>query len=143
MLFPFRARRARFAVLLTAACLAAAVGCSDGNGNGSSSSSTPSGARTPSGSAPAASPSSHAKTKLTINNFMFMPSTLTVKAGTEVVVTNADTTAHTVTADTKSDFDTGTVAAGRTVTFKAPSKPGTYPYACTIHPFMKATLVAR
>jgi plastocyanin len=143
MLFPFRARRARFAVLLTAACLTAVVGCSDGNGNGSSSSSTPSGAGTPSGSAPAASPSSNSKTKITIDNFTFMPAKLTVKAGATVTVTNSDTTAHTVTANTKSDFDTGAIAAGRTVTFTAPSKPGTYPYACTIHPFMKATLVVR
>jgi plastocyanin len=136
MPFPFRARRARFGVLLAAACLTAVAGCSDGNGDGSASSPTPS-------SSSSSTPSADSKPKLTLAHCRVMPARHTVRAGARVVVTNSDTTAHTVTADTASDFDTGTIAAGRTVSFAAPSEPGTYPYACTIHPFMKATLVVR
>lgn len=37
-------------------------------------------------------------------------------------------------------FDTGDIAAGATVHFTAPSKPGTFPYRCNIHQFMTGTL---
>jgi plastocyanin len=79
---------------------------------------------------------------ITIKNFAFSPSTLTVAAGTTVTVHNDDSATHTVTANAKT-FDTGDVAPGGTVTFKAPATAGTYPYICMIHQFMHATLVVR
>jgi plastocyanin len=57
-------------------------------------------------------------------------------------VRNNDTAPHTVTAKDKS-FDTGTIDPGKTATFTAPTKPGTYDYICTIHPYMKGTLIVR
>nr|WP_271417100.1 cupredoxin domain-containing protein [Streptomyces lienomycini] len=55
-------------------------------------------------------------------------------------VANDDTTTHTLTAAEDNAFDTGDIAPGRSATFTAPSKPGDFPYDCTIHPFMKGTL---
>ncbi len=46
---------------------------------------------------------------------------------------------HTVTA-TDGSFDTGNIPGNAHGMFTAPSKPGSYPYKCAIHPFMKATL---
>jgi plastocyanin len=77
---------------------------------------------------------------IVIDNFAFAPGTLTVKPGAKVTVTNKDTTTHTVTATTGKAFDTGNVAPGASGTFTAPTKPGSYPYICSIHPFMKGTL---
>ncbi len=51
---------------------------------------------------------------------------------------NMDTEAHTLTADDGS-FD-AVVKAGTSITFTAPSKPGTYPYHCTYHANMHGTL---
>jgi plastocyanin len=74
---------------------------------------------------------------ITIRNFKF-GSPLTVKVGTTVTVKNADTTAHTVTADDKS-FDTGPISPGKTKTF-AVTKAGTLRFHCDIHNFMTGSI---
>ncbi|MYS24539.1 cupredoxin domain-containing protein [Streptomyces sp. DvalAA-14] len=75
---------------------------------------------------------------IVINSFAFSPATLTVHPGVTVTVKNQDSTAHTATDG--SVFDTGTIGPGKSATFTAPKKPGTYSYICTIHQFMKGTL---
>jgi plastocyanin len=120
--------------LLSAVCLLAAVaGCSSSSSGGSGSATGAS----PSASAPA---SGGGADRVSIKNLAFNPATLTVKAGAVVTVTNNDSTTHTLTAGGAKAFDTGDIAPGRTVTFTAPSKAGSYPFTCTIHPFMKGTL---
>ena len=75
-----------------------------------------------------------------IKNFAFSPATLQVKAGTTVTWTNQDTDAHTVT----SAASGGPLHSAALATHAAYSytftKPGTYAYICTIHPFMPATV---
>ncbi|MGH9077819.1 MAG: cupredoxin domain-containing protein [Acidimicrobiales bacterium] len=80
---------------------------------------------------------------ITISNYTFNPKTLTVAPGAKITVHNTDNVTHTVTANgtAKGKFDTGDIAGGATTTFTAPSTAGQYPYMCTIHPFMTATLV--
>ena len=82
----------------------------------------------------------HTTAAVTIQNFAFTPATLTVAPGTKVVWTNKDSVAHTVTSDNGAWPDSGSLATGQsfTVTF---GKPGTYPYHCSIHPYMKASVV--
>lgn len=80
-----------------------------------------------------------ASVALTISGFNFHPANFTVTPGESIVVTNNDGVAHTFTSKTGA-FDTGTVNPGQTVTVKAPSNPGSYPYDCTIHTFMVGTL---
>ena len=77
---------------------------------------------------------------VSIQNFKFNPDKLTVKVGDKVTVTNLDEgTPHTLTADDKS-FDTGVFQKSdnpKTITL---TKAGTFPYTCTVHPFMKGTI---
>lgn len=118
------------AVLSAVGLLLALTGCSDSDSGGSGSTAT--------ASPPASSPGGAAR--IDIRNFAFNPASISVRAGATVTVTNDDTTTHTVTASGAKTFDTGDIAPGRTVTFTAPAKAGSYPYICTIHPFMKGTL---
>ena len=79
-------------------------------------------------------------TSITIKNFAFSPATLSVSPGARLTVHNEDAATHTVTSVSNA-FNTGDVAPGATVTFTAPTSPGTYAYICMIHQFMHGTLV--
>ncbi len=76
-----------------------------------------------------------------IVDFSYQPARLTIRPGTTVVWNNRGQVAHTVTAEDRS-FDTGEIDSGQTgsLTF---SRPGTYRYHCTPHPFMKGEIVVR
>ncbi|MDA8313626.1 MAG: cupredoxin domain-containing protein [Actinomycetota bacterium] len=80
-----------------------------------------------------------ANATIIIKNFAFHPALLDVTPGERITVHNEDPVTHTVTSTTHA-FNTGDVSPGATVTFTAPTKPGTYPYICVIHPFMHGTL---
>lgn len=99
----------------------------------SSSSSGPSG----SGSSPSASGN-----MVMIKGFAFHPSSLTVKVGTKVTFVNEDSVTHTATSSSNAPIDSGNLTKGQsyTVTF---TKAGTYSYTCTIHPYMKGTIVVQ
>ncbi|MGW3513755.1 plastocyanin/azurin family copper-binding protein [Streptomyces sp. NPDC000994] len=93
--------------------------------------------RPPSPSTPAAPVSGNA---VAIKNFAFAPATLKVKAGTTVTWTNQDTDAHTVTsAGSGGPLHSAALATHATYRYTF-TKPGTYHYLCTIHPFMTATV---
>jgi plastocyanin len=85
--------------------------------------------------------------KVSIRNFTFFPATFSVAPGTTIVVTNNDTVTHTLTGLTASNplgkFDTGNIAAGKSVAITAPTKPGSYPFHCSIHSSMIGTLVVK
>ncbi len=64
-------------------------------------------------------------------NFYFKPDTITAKAGQTVNITFSDNEGyHTIVVD-EIDFKK-TVTAGETITFVAPSKPGSYPFICDV-----------
>jgi plastocyanin len=65
-----------------------------------------------------------------------------VAAGSTVTVMNMDSESHSVSADGAGGFDV-TVQPGKSATFTAPDKPGSYPYHCTFHSDMHGTLVVR
>ncbi|MEU7059142.1 cupredoxin domain-containing protein [Streptomyces sp. NPDC046197] len=123
-------RRAVCLVLAAAATLLPVTACSGGNGNPSSATST-----APTAPSPAA--------RIAMKNFAFDPATVAVKAGQKVVVVNEDSVAHTVTATQGKEFDTGNIDGGKSGTFTAPSKSGSYPFVCTYHSNMKGTLIVR
>lgn len=90
---------------------------------------------------PEESESSQAPDEAVITIEEFMYSELEpVAPGTEITVENTDTAAHTVTADGEGDFDV-TIAPGASETFTAPNEAGEYPYLCTFHAGMTATLM--
>lgn len=88
---------------------------------------------------PSSAPLSITDKIIDIKSFAYNPTTLTVKAGETIMVTNSDTVGHSVTEDSGL-FDTGLLAAGQTKTFTAPSKAGSYKYHCSAHASMTATL---
>jgi plastocyanin len=99
----------------------------------------------PSSSASSSSSSSSSSVKgtsITIENFMFMPMSLTVSPGATVKVTNKDSATHTLTANDNA-FNTGDITQNQTKTFKAPMKPGTYTYICNIHQYMMGTIIVK
>jgi plastocyanin len=144
MSLSFRPGRSRLAATVCALGALALAGCSGSDNGGSGNSTTTSATAAASAPGSSATPAA-AKNTIIIDNFKFMPSKLTVKAGTKVTVTNKDTTAHTVTGtgSAKGKFNTGHIAPGKTKRFTAPKKAGSYPFDCSIHPFMKGTLTVK
>jgi hypothetical protein len=69
---------------------------------------------------------------------------MTVKPGQKVTVTNQDPMQHTLTNRRTALFSTGTIEGnGGTETFTAPTKPGSYPFGCLLHPAMHGTLIVQ
>ena len=76
-----------------------------------------------------------------IDNFSFSPSALTVAAGTTVTWTNRDDIPHTVvSADTVFKSKVLDTDEKFSYTF---SKPGTYPYFCSVHPKMTGQVIVQ
>ena len=74
-------------------------------------------------------------------DFMFAPLTVTIAAGTTLTWTNRDDEPHTVVSDTGL-FRSGALDTNESFSFKF-EKPGTYHYACSIHPRMVGTIVVQ
>lgn len=79
---------------------------------------------------------------ITIKNFMFMPMSMTVKAGTTVTWTNDDVTPHDI------EFQGGIIPTSPQISAGGGPRswshtfttPGTYPYVCGIHTYMTGTI---
>jgi plastocyanin len=76
---------------------------------------------------------------VSIDNFAFVPATLTVRVGSTVTWTNHDEEPHTVAASDGSFHSPGMGSQG-TYSHTFPTA-GKYDYICSIHPFMHATVV--
>jgi plastocyanin len=76
-----------------------------------------------------------------MRNLAFEPARITVDVGTTIVWRNNDQVEHTVTASDRS-WDSGIIRPGasweRTFT-----RPGSYDFYCTPHPFMKGVVIVR
>ncbi len=92
----------------------------------------------PTTSAAAGAPAATAA--VVIEDFTFQPSTLNVKVGDTITVTNEDEAVHTLTADDRS-FDTGPLSKGQSATIKV-TKAGANPYICRPHPYMRGVITA-
>jgi plastocyanin len=73
-----------------------------------------------------------------IHNFKFEPANVAIAVGQTVQFMNTDEEPHTATA-TDGTFDSKGLDTDQTWNYTA-TKPGTFPYICSIHPFMKGTL---
>jgi plastocyanin len=74
-----------------------------------------------------------------IKGSAFGPSSITISAGTTITWTNKDAVVHTVTSD-NGLFDSGNLTINSTFSRQF-TTPGTYPYHCTPHPAMTATVI--
>jgi plastocyanin len=85
-------------------------------------------------------------TTVTIQNFAFSPAVITVPRGTTVTWVNQDSASHTIISDAQGSvaqgalFTSNSMANGASYSFKF-DNPGSYPYHCSIHPTMKATVI--
>lgn len=76
-----------------------------------------------------------------IKDFQYAPTVLTVPVGTTITWINHDEEPHTVTSATGAFASAGLLNED---TFAQRfTTPGTYQYACALHPHMKATVVVR
>ena len=91
------------------------------------------------GSSVAASPD--VATIVLARDFMFAPTSMTVKAGSSVTWTNKDDEPHTVVSDTGL-FRSGAMDTNESFSFRF-DKAGTYHYACSIHPRMVGTIIVQ
>jgi len=80
-------------------------------------------------------------TKVVVKDFMFSPTTSTVKAGSTVTWTNLDDEPHTVLSDAGL-FKSGAMDTNESFSFKF-DRPGTYHFTCSIHPRMVGTIVVQ
>jgi plastocyanin len=76
-----------------------------------------------------------------VKNFAFSPMNLTVTKGTKVTWKFEDSAQHTVKANDGS-FSSPALSGGKTYSFTF-DKAGTYPYICSIHQYMTATITVK
>jgi plastocyanin len=78
---------------------------------------------------------------VSISNFAFAPAELTLLPGDTVVWTNDDAFRHTASADSGA-WSSPELRTGERFRFVA-TRPGRFPYHCSAHPVMRATLIVR
>ncbi len=88
-----------------------------------------------------ANPQQATTAEVKIDNFSFGPATLTVAPGTTVTWVNHDDIPHTVVS-TDSIFKSKVLDTDEKFSFTF-TKAGNYPYFCSIHPKMTATVVVK
>jgi plastocyanin len=76
---------------------------------------------------------------VSIDNFAFVPESLTVRAGSTVTWTNHDEEPHTVAASDGSFHSPG--MGSQATYFHTFGTAGKFDYICSIHPFMHATVL--
>ena len=80
--------------------------------------------------------------QVTISDFRFEPTELTVTPGTIVTWTNQDNAPHTATARDGS-FDTGRLNSGGVSSQVKFDRPGRFEYYCQVHPSMVGQVVVK
>jgi plastocyanin len=84
---------------------------------------------------------SAAAAEVKIDNFVFGPQTITVSVGSTVTWTNKDDIPHT-SVSTDGVFKSKVLDTDEQFSYTF-TKPGTYPYYCTIHPKMTGKVVVQ
>jgi plastocyanin len=74
-----------------------------------------------------------------INDFLYGPKLLRARTNEAITFVNDDAEPHTVTG-TKSAFDSGPIDSGATWVHRF-TRPGTYSYICSFHPYMRGRIV--
>ena len=95
---------------------------------------------TPTSSTSAVETPTSSNVTVNIKNFVFDPATISVKPGTRVTWVNNDSVPHTVTSDSGSLLNSGTLAPGQSFSFSFSSVTSVN-YHCALHPAMKGTVI--
>jgi len=94
------------------------------------------------GTVKAADTPAPATVQANITSYKFDPGVITVAVGTTVTWTNDDDVPHTVTSTDKHFKSSGALDKGDSYSFTF-TAPGTYPYYCTVHPFMTGKVIVQ
>lgn len=86
--------------------------------------------------------SSNTNASVSINNFAFNPTPITISVGTTVTWKNDQDVTHTITSDQGSNesFSSGDLAPGSTYSHTF-NTAGTFDYHCSIHPYMHGQVI--
>jgi len=122
-------------VLAVGALALAGCGDDDDDGDGGGSASPPA-ETTPVATTPV---EEGGTIEIRMKDFVFDPTSQTVKVGQTVKWINDDTADHNAVATSGADFKSDDFGKGGTYEF-TPDKAGTIEYVCTLHSNMKATL---
>jgi len=79
--------------------------------------------------------------QITIRNFAFNPTSLTVPAGTTVTWTNQDSAPHQIASD-NNVFNSASLSSGQTYQYTFQTL-GTYKYHCAIHTSMTGEIIVK
>jgi len=83
-----------------------------------------------------------APNEVTIDNFSFLPQTLTVPVGTKVTWTNRDDVPHTVVSVDKKTIVSPALDTDEKFSYTF-SAAGTNDYYCSVHPHMKGKIIVQ
>lgn len=90
-----------------------------------------------------AAATANATQTVAIENYAFVPNTLTIAVGTEVTWVNQDNDPHTVKSDPAADvLKSPALDTNDKYSFTF-TKPGVYKYFCTLHPHMQGEIVVK
>ncbi len=134
-------------VLLIAVIVLAGCGSSSGSGAStsvsqpSSSNATTTATSTTTGAAKTSAPAAGGTIRVTMKNLAFDPKAVSARVGDKIVFVNDDTPPHNVTWVSGPQFTSSpTLDTGAKFTLSF-TQPGTVHYFCSIHPFMKGTIL--
>lgn len=128
-------------ILLAGILLLAGCGTSTSGGTNANTATAPTSTAAPAGTTSSNSSVAQVKISETNDKYGFAPATLTVAKGTRVEWSNASDAPHTVTSDSGTTLASSIISpSGGTFDFTF-TQPGTYTYHCTVHPYMKGTIV--
>jgi plastocyanin len=82
-----------------------------------------------------------AGTPITISDYTFLPTKLTVAVGATVTWTNTDNYSHTVVSDSGL-FSSGSISTGNSFSYTFKSA-GTFAYHCSVHPYMTGMVIVQ
>ncbi len=133
-----------FGILLAGIVLLAGCGTSTSTSGGTgtnANTAAPTATAAPAGTTASNSSVAEVKISETNDKYGFAPTTLTVAKGTRVEWSNASDAPHTVTSDSGTTLASSIIRpSGGTFDFTF-TQPGTYTYHCTVHHYMKGTIV--
>ena len=80
--------------------------------------------------------------EVTIDNFSFLPATLTIPVGTTVTWINRDDVPHTVVSVDKKSIVSPALDTDEKFSYQF-TTPGTNDYYCSVHPHMKGKIIVQ
>ncbi len=127
------------ATVMIAGCTSSSNTSPSSANNAVTSTASTSTASTSTASTSTASTSTASQNSIAIQNYAFSPSALTIQKGANVTWKNDDSVQHNVVSDS-SAFSSPLLNKGDTYTHQF-NNTGTFSYICSIHPYMKGTIV--